>query len=51
MTSPLARSNPASLDLDPQAIDRTGEIVARHLAEGTARASISSVTCVHAAID
>src|SRR5215475_9009318 len=34
MSFPLAPSTPAALGLDPQPLDRLGEIITRHLAEG-----------------
>jgi CubicO group peptidase (beta-lactamase class C family) len=34
MTFPLALSDPSSLGLDPRPLDRLGEIITRHLAEG-----------------
>ena len=34
MTVPLAPSTPAALSLDPQPLDRLGEIITGHLAEG-----------------
>jgi CubicO group peptidase (beta-lactamase class C family) len=34
MAFPLAPSTPSSLGLDPQALDRLGETITRHLAEG-----------------